>query len=209
MKLARLLTLVLLVFSGSVVWTTLTKTPAFNPQLVSDTIIGEGRLFNSHFMYDRGAYEYQRGFGYLAATEKTPGFRRATEESASPEALKYRAYKAMDALETAVGLDPGNARAWVALAWARASVDDLPGSVDALRASWEIAPNNRTLAIRRLNLIGILAASDTNPLQLTEQDRMAVSRDTDVLEQFAPRMLKDLESQYPGMFQIALGKVSP
>ena len=206
MKLARLMMLVLLVFSSLVVWKTLTQTPAFNRQLVSDTIIGEGRLFNSRFMYDRGAYEYQRGFGYLATTEKTPGFRSADAERASPAALKYRAYKAMDALETAVSLDPGNARAWVALAWARASLNDRSGSVDALRVSWEIAPNNRTLAIRRLSLVGILAASGTHPVELTEQDRTAVSRDTDVLEQFEPRRLDNLKSQYPGMFEVSLGK---
>ena len=202
-----MMTLVLLVFSVSMLWKTLTQTPAFNPQLVSDPIIGEGRLFNSHFMYDRGAYEYQRGFGYLTTTEKTPGFRSATEESASPEALKYRAYKAMDALETAVGLDPGNARAWVALAWARASVDDLPGSIDALRVSWEVAPNNRTLAIRRLNLVGIMMASDTNPVELTEQDRMATLQETDLLQEFEPRRFENLKSQYPDMFQVALRTV--
>jgi hypothetical protein len=208
MKLARCLMLLLLVFSGTVVWKTLTSTPAFNPSLVSDTIIGEGRLFNSHFMYDLGEYEYQRGFGYLATTEKTPGYRNTAEDIASPAALRYRAYKAVDALEKAVSLDPGNARAWVALAWARASVDDLPGSTDALRISWEIAPNNRTLALRRLNLFGILMASSPDPMDLTRQDRAAILQDAEVLELFEPRGLETLQGQYPAMFQVGDDRVS-
>lgn len=208
MKLARLLTFVLLVFSGTVIWKTLTTTPAFNPHLVSDTIIGEGRLFNSQFMYDRGEYEYQRGYGYLAATEKEPGFRNSTEETASPAVLKYRAYKALDALETAIGLDPGNARAWVALAWARAGLEDVPGSVDALRVSWKIAPNNRTLANWRLNLVGVLTASATDPVDLTEEDRAAVTQDTEVLGLFEPRRLENLKSRYPDMFHVPSSKAS-
>lgn len=189
--------LALFVFFGVVVYKTLANTPAFNLQLVSQTIVGEGRLPDSRYMYDLGQYEYQRGFAYLAETDTTPGRTSVTEEPASEGTLRYRAYEASDALEAAVRLDPGNARAWAALAWARARVDDYEGALEALRVSWEINPNNGTLANRRLTLFGFLVAPGPLQQDLNDADQGAAVRDAEVLRLFEPRDMQQLLLLHP------------
>ena len=201
MRLARFMMLVLFSFSTSVAYATLVKTPAFNPRLVSNTIVGEGRLLDSQFMYDLGQYEYQRGYAYLVSTDTSPGAESVVARPASPGVLKYRAYEAVDALEAAVNLDPGNARAWVALAWARASIEDYQGAIEALRISWKINPNNRSLASRRLNLAGLLTLPETSLFILTEEDQIALMNDAEVLRNFEEKTLAGLETAHPHLFR--------
>lgn len=184
MLLARLVMVLLLAFSTTVVVTTLGRTPAFNPQLKSDTIFGDGRTALSPAMYDQGTYEFQRGYGFLMADAIVPGDAAAFRAFATPEAALLRANTARDALKAAVRVDPGNAHAWGQLGWAQARSGDARGALEAWRISYEIAPNSAVLAGTRLDLIGLLAETDESWRQLTEADRAAIARDVAVLGRF-------------------------
>lgn len=193
--------LLMLGFFGFVVVETLGKTPAFNPQLVANTIIGDGRIFLSRMMYDQGEYEFQRGYGFLNADAVIAAETGLPGETASKGANRYRAFEARDALLSAVRIDPGNAHAWAALAWAYVRLDDLPESVNALRISWEIAPHNATLAKTRVNLVGLLTFPGLDRALWNEDDLHAFFRDIDVLEEHAPRSLQLYQELYAHLFQ--------
>jgi hypothetical protein len=200
MGLARFMMLLFFVFSGVVAWKTLGSTPVFNPRMVAETIVGEGRTRTNRFMYDQGEYEYQRGYGFLVADTMTPGYDVEDEELAPPGVLKYRAYKAKDAFEKAITLDPGNARTWVALSWARARLEDFEGAVNALRVSWQIAPNNLTLAKRRMHIAGLLSIPEFGRVVLTEADRKSVAQDANVISIFEMNEREGYEALYPHLF---------
>lgn len=199
---ARLLMLSLLVVSAFVTWRTLGSTPAFNPRLLSETIVGDSRTAISEVMYDPGAYHYQRGYGFLMADTIISADTEAEGEIAAPEVAQERATKAAEALQTAVSLDPGNAHAWAALAWARARLGDRKGSADALRVSWQVAPNNRVLAETRVNLAGLLSYPGI-ATGLTDSDYAAISNDMSVLSRFAPRVLALYTQVSPHLSQLA------
>ena len=187
--LARLLMLALLVFSATVVAATLGRTPAFNPRLVADTVVGDGRTALSPAMYDRGTYDFQRGFGFLMADAILPGDIDDWRSSVAPVEARYRAAQARDALASAVRHDPGNAHAWAHLAWAQARLGDRAAALAAWRRSTEIAPHSGILASARLDLIGLLSATEENWGALTEADLAAIARDLAVLGRFDPRAL--------------------
>lgn len=196
---ARLLMLVTFIFSFVVIFKTLGGTPAFNPRHVSDTIVGNGRIQPARFMYDLGEYEYQRGYGYIVSKDMSPGYRQRNERQAPLGALLYRAYMAEDAFVAAINVDPANARAWVGLAQAKANLDDFEGAINALRVSWDLAPNSKLLAKRRLRLVGLLTDPKHKFLTLADQDRSFVARDLDVLENFEPRSARNYRTQYPDL----------
>lgn len=189
MLLVRVIMLALLVFSATAVLATLGRTPAFNPDLQSETIFGNGRTALSTAMYDKGTYDFQRGFGFLMAEATVSADTAAWEEFVAPEAALARALKARDALTSAVSLDPGNAHAWAHLAWALARAGDRAGSLEAWRISSRIAPNNQSLARTRLDLIGLLSESEDGWRALTEADFTAIAVDISVLELFDTRSL--------------------
>jgi tetratricopeptide (TPR) repeat protein len=189
MLLARILMLALLAFAATVVVTTLGRTPAFNPRLVADTVVGGGRTALSPAMYDRGAYDFQRGFGFLMADAILPGDIEAWRSSVAPVESRFRAAQARDALASAVRHDPGNAHAWAHLAWAQARLGDRSGALAAWRRSTEIAPNSGILASMRLDLMGLLSESEEGWGALSDADLAAIARDLSVLARFDPRAL--------------------
>jgi tetratricopeptide (TPR) repeat protein len=189
MLLARLLMLALLVFATTVVVTTLGSTPAFNPRLVADTVVGDGRTALSPAMYDRGAYDFQRGYAFLMADAILPGDIDAWRSSIAPVESRYRAAQARDALASAVRHDPGNAHAWAHLAWAQARLGDRAGALEAWRRSTEIAPYSGILASTRLDLVGLLSVPEEGWGALTEADLAAIARDLAVLARFDARAL--------------------
>jgi tetratricopeptide (TPR) repeat protein len=186
----RILSLLLLIFSGAAIVSTLSNTPAFDPTARQETVLGDWRVAANTAMYDQGAYAFQRGYGFMAADGLISGDTEARDELASAEMAESRAFKAVEALETAVSLDPGNAHAWLSLAWAHAQLADDVTALDALRTSWGIAPHNRVLAETRLNLIGTLTLPDFAVIELTEGDKEAIQRDVDVLNRFDKSALK-------------------
>jgi tetratricopeptide (TPR) repeat protein len=189
MLLARILMLALLAFAATVVVTTLGRTPAFNPRLVADTVVGEGRTALSPAMYDRGAYDFQRGFGFLMADAILPGDLDAWRNSVAPVEARYRAAQARDALASAVRHDPGNAHAWAHLGWAKARLGDRAGALAAWRRSTEIAPNSGILASMRLDLVSLLSEREEGWGALSDADLAAIARDLSVLARFDPRAL--------------------
>ena len=200
MGFARLMMLALLVFSGFVVWNTLGSTPAFNPRLVADTIVGEGRIGLSRMMYDKGQYDFQRGYGFLNADRVISALTGAPEQPASPGAVRFRAYEARDALTSAVERDPGNAHAWADLAWAHAQLGEMSNAAVALRISWQIAPYNATLARTRLGLVGLMTDPDLELRLWVEEDLDAILRDIDTLNAFAERDLEIYRERFPQLF---------
>lgn len=183
----RSMMLILLVFSGGSIWLTLNQTPAFNPQHIAETAIGDGRIIDNAAMYDPGTYAFQRGYGFLVAEAVISPETEAGEENVSSNQSDDRARLAVEALEISLDLDPGNAHAWAALAWARARLGDDTGTMDALRVSWQIAPYNRDLADSRLNLAGLLTDPEIGITEPTEADRAAIARDLEVLRRFEPQ----------------------
>jgi hypothetical protein len=181
--------LVLLLFSGASIWLTLRQTPAFNPGLIADTAVGEGRIFDAAAMYDPGAYAFQRGYGFLVTDALISPDIQESEKVASTEFAPDRAHLAVEALEIAVTLDPGNAHAWAMLAWARARLGNNSGAIEALRVSWKIAPHNKALADTRLNLSGLLTDPEVGIIEPTNAERASMARDVKVLRLFDPRAL--------------------
>ncbi len=185
----RMMMLILLLSSGISIWLTLSQTPAFNPNRLAETIIGDGRIIENSAMYDPGTYAFQRGYGFLVAEAMILRETEADEENVLSDKANERARLAIEALEIALDQDPGNAHAWAALAWARARLGDDTGTMGALRVSWEIAPNNSALAEARLNLAGLLTNPDIGITDPTKADRAAIARDMEVLRRFEPRAL--------------------
>ena len=193
----RFLMLVLLIFSSGSIWLTLKQTPAFNPGLLAETVNGGGRVLSNRAMYDPGTYAIQRGYGFLMAA--------ASNEVESSEAAPEHTRLAVEALEIATLQDPGNAHAWAALAWAHAYLGDDIGAYDALRVSWQIAPNNKALAVTRLSLAGLLTDPKIELTEPNKTDRAAIQRDMEVLSRFAPRVMAFYLEESPQLAVLSAG----
>lgn len=193
MMVARLFVIVFLFGFGGAIWKTLGATPAFNPALMSETVVGQGHTGMARAMYDKGYYDFQRGYAFLMAETLISGALEGPEEVASPEVLRTRAERGQEALRSAVSLDPGNALAWAYLAWSHARLGDGAGARAALAVSWEIAPYNRTLADTRTNLAGLLSRRAPPD----DAARAAIARDLDVLGRYEPRRLAFYLRLYP------------
>jgi hypothetical protein len=204
----RFLMLLLLFFSGASIWLTLSKTPAFNPRLIADTVIGDGRIIENAAMYDPGTYAFQRGYGFLISDALVSSDTVERDEVASAELAADRARLADEAFELAVSLDPGNAYAWATLAWARARLGNNSSAMVALRVSWEIAPNNSVLADTRLNLAGLLTNPEIGFIEPTEVDRAAMAQDMEVLRLFNPRTLAAYMESSPHLVELPADAVT-
>ena len=180
----KLLSLALLVLSGASIIVTLSETPAFDPDARRETVLGDWRVAANTAMYDKGAYAFQRGYGFLAADALVSGDTEARDELADPALAEQRALMAIEALKTSVRLDPGNAYAWASLGWGYARIADNKLAIDALRKSWKLAPNNRVLADTRIALIGVLTTPDIEPVILSDIDTLAIQRDFEALHRF-------------------------
>lgn len=180
----RLTLLALLALSGASIVSALSDTPAFDPGTRSPTILGGWRIADSAAMYDRGAYAFQRGFGFLAADGLISGETEGRNELATAATAEARARRAIEALETSVNLKPGNAYAWASLGWARARIAADDGAIRALRTSWALAPYNRYLADTRVDLVGILTTPGIGVARLSPEDLAALQRDVDTLARF-------------------------
>jgi tetratricopeptide (TPR) repeat protein len=180
----RFLAFVLLIMLGGSIWETLGNTPAFNPRLLSDTVVGEGRIPATEAMYDLGSYDFERGFGYLMADALISEETERRDQTASVDIAWERAVRAQVALERAVRRDPGNAHAWASLAWALIRQGDEQGAYAALQVSWELAPYNPGLARTRLDLVSVFAEFGGQEMLLLKPSRPAVTRDAEVMERY-------------------------
>ena len=196
---ARMLMIMLLLAAGGAIWKTLGATPAFNPALVSETVVGQGHTGMVRAMYDKGYYDYQRGYAFLMAETLISGETEGRNEVAPRHVLWSRAAKGRAALSSAVAQDPGNAHAWAQLAWSHARLGDRNGAWRALVVSWDVAPFNRTLADTRLNLAGLLTRREAP----SGAAASAIARDMEVLGRYEPRRLRFFLGVYPNLEAMA------
>lgn len=128
------------------------NSPAFSVSLRQESVLGDWRVPVSGALYDRGAYNFQVGYGYLRGDDLAL---MVGDEAELPDFETYlaRMEAAVRNFEASLLSGPGNADAWTALAWARFLTEDLPGSENALRTSWVLAPHNSSEAIERIGLV--------------------------------------------------------
>ncbi len=196
----RFLMFILLAMSGASIWVTLGQTPAFNPNALGDTVVGNGRVALNEAMYDPGSYAFQRGFGYLMADALFSGETESRDVLAAENLATERAELAQTAIEESLNIDPGNAHAWAALGWALLRQGEAENAVDALRVSWEIAPYNRTLAITRLNLAGVLSDPDIADTALLQAQKKGIMRDAIILEKYDEQLFVFQKELSPKLF---------
>lgn len=193
-----------LIMSGTAIWITLGSTPAFNPKMVKDTVVGNGRVFAPAAMYDQASYNFQRGYGYLFADALISSETESRNETASYDLAIQRAELAQDALEMSLSQAPGNADAWAALGWAFIRQGDEESAINALRNSWRLAPYNRALSDTRLGLVSVFLESGLASSTLVSSFNDEIMRDINVLQnhdeaillhyvQTGPRLVKFLE----------------
>lgn len=199
----RVLCVVLLILSGASIVSALSHTPAFDPAARQLTILGDWRVATNAAMYDTGTYEFQRGYGFLAADALVSSDTEARDELATPEVAEDRARQAITALQKSVNLDPGNAHAWASLGWAHARVADDASAVAALRNSWRLASYNHVLAETRINLIGTLTTPGLVTIQLSDRDKEAIQRDAAALARFDREALLFHASALPHLADLA------
>lgn len=179
----RLLLLFLLILSAGFTWQTLRVTPAFNPAMLEETVVGNGMLVVREAMYDPATYDFQRGFGFLMGDLAISAETENREETASFETSFDRAVRAQGALEDALHRDPANAHAWAALGWSHIRQGDTDLAIVALQNSWNLAPHNRALADNRINLVSVLAEFDADERAVIEPYKNAILRDARVMSE--------------------------
>lgn len=194
--------LALLILSGASVVSALSNVPAFDAETRASTILGGWRIADGPAMYDRGAYDFQRGYGFLFADALVSSQTEGRGELASSEVSAARAREAMDAFEAAVSLDPGNAHAWTYMSRAYARVAQIEAALAALRASWALAPYNRHLANIRVDLVGILTMPIFGFPDLPPEDVAALQRDMETLNRFSKRTLNFHVEMRPHLLDI-------
>ena len=142
-------------------------------------------------MYDRGAYLFQLGVGYMNADALSFAGIEAPDEVATTETAGARAAQAETYLTDSLRLDPANAHAWTTLAQALAVQGKVPEARDALLQAAALAPTNPRSATARALLLRTFdtLSEDGSVDALTEEERAVLERDLVVLETLWPRTL--------------------
>ena len=177
------------VFGGLAFWTATGSAPAFVAELQRPGITGGGRLQYTSAMYDRGAYLFQLGVGYVNADALSFGGIEASDEVATAEVAENRAMLAETYLTESLRLDPANAHAWTALAQAMALQGKLQTARDALLRASELAPTNPRSATARVILLQTVSslAEDSPVPSLTAREQALLDEDLAVLKAVWPR----------------------
>lgn len=171
--------------------------PAFNADVRRAGVFGDWRVNPGTSLYDRSEYYLQLGYGHLNADGLVNGAAESdgTGDDAigGPDAIE----KAVEFLEESVTLAPGNAHAWAWLAWAYASRGDGAKALDALEASWRLAPYHVHLAITRLTCFEVIKTSSENTGIGSDNEitRTGVRRDLDALARYNRRAFRDAMAQ--------------
>lgn len=175
--------------------------PAFDAEARRQGALGDWRLPVGAAMYDRGAYLFQLGYGFVNVDDTV----LVAGDVAMPEGFETdpaaRAQKAMELFAEAIEHDPGNASAWTWLAWSQSSVGETALARETLAVSWELAPYSRDLAITRLDLAALvyefsqIEGEDTAPL--TEKELQNVRKDFRVLSLWDEDLVEDYLEAMP------------
>lgn len=162
--------------------------PAFVTSLQVDGITGDGRLQYTPAMYDRGAYLFQLGVGYVNADALSFGNIEAPDEVASFDVALSRATLAADLLRQSLAFDPSNAHAWTFYARAMASSGDLSQARDAIANSAALAPTTVRLATMRIALLDVIqtVSEESSVDPLTEHEHQIRQTDVHTVQKFWP-----------------------
>jgi tetratricopeptide (TPR) repeat protein len=185
-KTAPALAVALFAFGVLAVRDVTSNAPAFNEALTHPAITGDVRVGITSDMYDESKYLFQLGYGYLNGDALVFAGIEASDEAASIETAQARYQTARAHLERSVSLDPANGVAWLFYAQALAAVGTPQEASQALKRSWELAPNTARFAFTRLMIVQTLRA------RLNDKSAFAdmVAADKEVLAQKAPRALE-------------------
>lgn len=174
--------------------TVISNAPAFNADLRRGNVFDQSILQLSSDMYDESRYLMQQAVSFLRA-DALP-YEDATEDqiAAPVEVVVDRGVDAEALMRESLALSPGSAPGWAVMARASLYAGDVEEALSALRASWELAPYNVSLAQERLDLAFSLFASELPELAqdlepeeaslLQDSDRDAILRDFETLQRY-------------------------
>lgn len=168
----------------------LSSVPAFNGHLRVENVYGSEQAPVPVFMYDHADYLLQTGYSFVRADILPSAETEALGESADIDTALERGLAAVSLIEASVSLDPGNALAWEALAWAYMMTGEIEAAHVALTHSWTLAPINRALAGSRLSLAAGLFIDEELPelaLSMNEKDRASMMHDLTTVSRFDTR----------------------
>jgi tetratricopeptide (TPR) repeat protein len=174
---------ILSIGTGSLV-ALISQAPAFNTELRRDNVYGQQLLQINRDMYDRSRYLMQQATSFIRADALPFGDAETGLVAAPLDVAEERGVQAVALLEESLTINPGNAHGWATMAWAQLYAGFVDESLDALRASWRLAPYNYSLTLERIDLALILFDPDLadDPTDLNSNDRAALTRDFQVLQ---------------------------
>jgi hypothetical protein len=160
--------------------------PAFNTELRRDNAFGNVVVLLGADMYDHPAYLYQQAASFVRADLGPVGESDEGRTIVPVEVAAQRASEAVGLAQESLSMQPGNAGAWMVLAWAHLLSGESGPALEAVQVSWRLAPNNVALAGERVSLS--LALFDPalyptgNAPVPTEEIRGALARDFETLD---------------------------
>ena len=204
----RFLTVLFLCAQVFVLFTWMSRTPAFNGDLRVAGASGETILQDPSAMYDNAQYLFETGYGFvfpdvgqflLDEEELTLDLEVPTMPDF--DQMLADAQTGAEYLEQSIALAPASGQAWMVLAWARAIADqDVSTILDALRRSWALKPHDRVLADRRLALMAALVSEQPDAGGLvTDADLAAIEIDKAILMRYDPRALQQMAEISPNV----------
>jgi len=178
---------------------TLSDSPAFVEAARVDGVYGDWRLKTGPALYDRSEYLFQLGYGYITADGSFTAVTENIGELADVDTGIARGEQAIALISESLKLSPGNAHAWGELALAQLSVLEYEGALASLRTSWQMAPFNASLALKRLQFAEVITAhsieaiefdlAELAPPSFNDTDLENLKRDLTVAQTHRPRQL--------------------
>ena len=155
--------------------------PAFNADHRRANVFDQDIPQIGSDMYDRSRYLMQQAVSYIRADLIPYSGGDNTEIIVSVETVMDRGAQAVALMEESLSLNPGNAHGWVVMAWAQLYSGNDTGALDALQASWALAPHNYSLAPERLDLTLALFPpnmTDLPEINIDEITNVTINDDT-------------------------------
>lgn len=177
--------------------------PAFNTELRRDNAFGDFVLLLGRDMYDRPAYLYQQAASFVRADLVAMGTGEDEDVVASPELAEARAEQAVALARESLSMDPGNAGAWMVLAWAHLMTGDPEASRAAMAASRRLAPYNFVLSEERvtlsLTLFDPVFYAEGEAPELTEAETSGLIADFETMWLHQPRLYQIYSEEAQGL----------
>lgn len=169
------------------------KIPAFDPNARQPAVDGSWVVADRIAHYDRGQYLYHLAYAYLNQPEFTFDETDGDLVLLDPLELIERTEKAEALLAESITHDPSNGHIWAAVAQAKVNLGKFDEMRASLKRSWNLAPNNRQLAVYRLGLVSEFLEYSTGSSDELDADELAsVRRDIETLRMFEPDELESL-----------------